>query len=669
MRFPTHIRAALALAFALLLSPSYAASPADQEVFANKILQLINAKKYDYALAATQKYLELEPDSGPVNRVLAHYYMKTDFETSNDLLRYRYPDDVGEKIINLLNKSLAINPSDEKAWALLVYTHALQNNVEPGKQALASAEALNKRDPWLEYNAALLAIRDNNLREAVDRLAPIAIDRRVAQGSDTKNIIRNSWIQLRDIALQEPSLDPLDSIRDGLVNRVDIEKLPEYLFDYDETASPILLVFSSQDTACTYCTPDLDELYQAAKYNKDNDSPLNIVYTSIEPWSDARYHSRILKSMGITGAPSHQVIHNGYHIHNLTKSRSRLETIRSFIDKPEQMLASGKPYVKALPREAHSHDQMYDEFAKYKKAKSEGYKAMAYVLEGSTWRLENVKELASQDEANALALANCNAKAEAAGLNKSCKLYARGRRIMDTYAVERSKARNAEQREMKQLREAKKTGKTNKPAANPVKQKQATGGDQGNGNEGGVALGGVPLGGAGFAAAAIKAYGVSEEHYKALAIAQDAAASVAGLASKAITQSRAVASAIDMCETARAEYAIEAECILHSIGKKQVSDQSTDAIAKLSAKQQKRNVKNSALNTSYKKYRKFSTDKAYAFSIDENDNWVYGMAFGKRGTDKATAAALEKCEEKRVQKDLPNECQILILNSKFVEQP
>ena len=645
----------LLFASILLATPmqSHSASVEDQEAFAANVRQLINDNELDYAKAALDKYLEIDPAAGPVKRTLAHYYMKTTAETHDDLVVYRYPDEMGEKIITLLSETVEANPEDKLAWSLLVYTHALQNNIEEGKQALKQAQALPEQDSWLGYNAALLAIRDNNLREAVDYLAPIAIDKRIS-GRDTKNVIRNSWILLRKIGLQEPSLDPQDAVRDGLATRVDLKLLPEYLDSYDKNAKPILLIFTSQESGCTYCVSDLTEMYQAVQYNKDKGSPLHVVYSSIEPWTDARYYSSMLRSLGITGGPAYNIVHKGFHIHSIKQTKTRLDTLRSFIDDPETMISKGKAFAKVLPRKDYLLDHVYAEFIKYKKIKGEGYKSMAYVLNGPHWKSKTVKEQATQKDADELALSECNKLADAAKIEKPCRIYARNNKIVDAKALARSKARRSELRMAnKQSNKKKKAAQaTAKPATRNQSAKQTT-------EQGSAAAAGM----------AIKQYAKNEDHFKALAIAQNADASVAGMATKMITQSRAIAKALDECETARAEFDLAADCVLHSIGKVEVTDQSQKDIDKLIARQQKRNVKNSAMGASYKKYRKFSSDKAFAYSVDAKENWVNGMAFGKRGTDKASDAAIAECEKKRVEKGLPDACVVLILNSQFVDQP
>lgn len=639
---------------------------AEQELFATKILALINDNKLEYAKAVTEKYLEIEPHAGPVNRVMARYYMKTGAELNGSLLGHRYPDPIASKITEFLYKAVASDPDDAQAWSLLVYTHASQGDIALGEDALIKARSMEEEPDWLQFNSAMLALADNDLPEAMNRLAPITINGIVPDGSDSESIQRNAWLTQQKIALHDPSVDPLNVVREGLVTRVDVKQIPEHLVNVNntESAKPVLFLFSSQETGCTYCIPDFDRFSLVAGYNKEKGSPIDIVYASLEPWSDVKYYSPMLRGMGVRGAPHYSIIHNGYHYEVTKDGNDRVDYLRDFIDNPEELLAVWEPKLNVLPRADFFHDQLFERFARYKSHNRDGFQAMAYALSNTHWHAESVFSASSQDTADKSALAACNSKINTNHYPDGCKIYARAKNQVDADALQRTALKNeqinqlrAERLERQTVKNERDKQKREEQAAAPAKVvKQETN------NE-------VQQGDSRLAGKAIKQYEQNNDHYKALALAQDPSASVVGLATKQLTQGGAVKSAMEQCEAARVEQGVNAECLLYSIGKKIVDDQSPEGIAKLVAKQQKRNVKNSALDASYKKYRKFSTDKAYAYSEDNNGDWVYGMGFGKRGAEKASAAALEECEAKRAEKSLVTPCQILILNSKFVDLP
>lgn len=672
MRNLSKITAIIGASLLLATTKLAAASLEDEQIFAEKMQALMVAKDFDYAHAVMLKYLEMEPDAAPVMRELAHYHMKTTWEETDDLIGYRYPDESGKKIVELLDQSLEITPNDHLALSLLVYTHALQGNTELGQQALDKAYSLEDRAPWLPYNAALLAIRKNQLSDAVDLLAPIARNRTASSNAkEAERIYRAAWLTWLKIAMLKPELDPLDAIRDDLVTRVAIDELPEYLHEYDPSGPPIILNLSSHDRRCTYCVPDLPVLYKFAQYSKANGSPYHIIHASIQPWADAKQHANMLKGLRITGAPAYNLIHNGFHLEY--KSGSNLEQLKALVDNVDEVLAESKRVLKVLPRKDYQLDLVYGYFRKYKKHDPEGFKASAYVIDDNFLTVRTAYEHKTQDEADEAALSACNQTIEEANRDSACKIYARGRRIVDPEGLARNEAR---QNELKRTYGKKKKNKASQNSAKSALKAKPNKNKSQSGNKPNKKLAGksnkqatsqTTQGTTTTAKDAIREFAKIDEHFKALALAEDEDASVSGTASGEITQSRANSRALLNCNVAKQDFDIAADCALHTIGQKEVTDNSEETIAKLTARQQKRNVKNSPLKSSHSKYRKFSTDKAFAYSADTEGNWAYGIAFGKRGIEKATTEALEKCEQQRLKKNLPDECTVLMLNSKFVE--
>lgn len=680
MRRIRQIVSIVGVVIVLAASKVAAVSLEDQQLFASKIEALLDSGDYDYARAATLKYLEIDFDAAPVLRVLAHYYMKTTAQTTDDLIGHRYPDESAAQIIELLDRAVAITPDDHEALSLLVYTHALQGNIELGQLAAAKAATLETKAPWLGYNSALLAIADNRYADAVDFLAPIARYRPTSKNATaTENIYRSAWIIWLRIALLNPELDPADAIRDGLVTRVDIKELPEYLHAYDPSGPPIILNLSSHDKRCGHCVKDMPVLYKFAEYSKENGSQYNIIHISIQPWSDAKSYKYILNSLGITGAPTYKLIHNGFHLKLSSDSKlKRPEILKNMVDNFDDVIANAKPIIKVLPRKDYQLDTIYSYIGKYKKNKSTGFRAYAYVIDDKFWASRSAYEHKTQDDADEAALKDCNEAIVEAKLKSICKIYARGKRIVDPEALARNAARKNELRRPIGKNTAKNAKTKTDNAALRAKQERN---DQAAKSQSKKSLNNTAKntsrkntasqttqGTTTTAANAVQQFAKIEEHFKALAIAQDTDASVSGTASREITQSRANHKALLHCNVAKQDFDITANCLLHTIGLKEITDQSEENIQKQTARQQKKNIKYSALKSSHRKYRKFSTDKAYAYSADDEGNWAYGMAFGKRGIEKATEEALEKCEEQRLDKNLADECSVLILNSKFVEQ-
>lgn len=653
-----------------------AASVEEHQEFAAKMKRLHVSRDFDYARAVMLKYLELEPDAAAIKRELAHNYMKTSAQPVDTLIEYRYPDDRATQIIRLLDEAIAANPEDHESLALLVYTHALQGNVEQGTEALIHANSLEQKGAWLDYNAALLAISDQRYFDAVDLLTPIGVHKNLPDSPDANRIYETAWHTLNKLALTDPKLDTLATVREGLATRVDIHKLPEYMLEYDPNGPPVLLHFSSQDKHCGYCTRELPKFHDFALRNKEHGNKYHVVYLSSEPWRKLlRDRADILVSMSLAGVPSYFLAHDGAYTAQWAGTSP--EIFARMLDDPESMLSNSNMFVKIEPRSVYYRDYMLSLYYAYRQEKKEGFKSMAVAIGDKFWAQSRKYGFQTQASADEAALKACQKSVNDKNEKFTCSTFARGDTLIDSAAVQLRKLRASNKKKV--ARKAKKTSKQRnkpkkdkKPVATPLnrsnnKSKNDTA-KAVNDNAKLVESKDTKIKSARSTAEAIRHFAGLEEHYKALAIAQAGEAFVTGFVSKEITQYRANKKALDNCNTALQETVIGADCLLHTIGKSEVTDQSEKSIQKLTARQQKRNAKNSALAASYKKYRKYSTDKAYAISVNDNEQWAYGMAFGKRGEDKATAAALTECETKRVAKNLDNECYVLLLNSKFVEQ-
>ena len=641
----------IACLFAILASltlvslSATAQSLPEQQVFAAKIDTLLRAGDFDYAHAAMLKYLEFDPDAPPVKRKLAHYHMKTTAVATDGLIPFRYPEDSARQIIRLLDEVIVATPDDSEALSLLMYTHALQGNVELGNAALAKARLLSEKDDWLDYNAALLAIRENRLEEAAALLNSVAVEKNLPSGPDADRIYDSSWHTLYAIALEDPRLDPLPAVRDGLAERVNMDNVPEYLLEYDKDGPPILLQISSQDPGCGYCISEMKTFYDFARENRQQGNKYHVVYASLEPWRDIRKYADLTATLNITGVPAYDIVYQGEHLQTWSGySAKGISHLFNF--SPDTLAENGSMAVKVGPRSAYVLDLMSARFDKYKESEKSGYKAMAYATntDARFWTYTREYGFATQVEADKTALENCRAKVEDREETVECRLYAQGDKIVDSIALNRNEDREFEKQTVRNRRIERKERQDAIRKAEASKPRPAA-----------------------VARDAIAQFTNIEEHYKAIALAQDETGIVSGIASKALTQRRANSEALAKCDAARQEAQLSAECQLHSIGKVEVTDHTDANIRSVTAKQQKRNAKNSDLASSYTKYRKYSDDKAYAISIGDDGDWAYAMAFGKRGEEQATSDAMAECEINRKEKNLAESCQLLILNNQFIE--
>ena len=566
--------AVAALALALASSGAVAQNLAEQQVFATKMDKLLREKDFEYAQAVMLKYLEVEPDAPPVKRKLAHYYMKTTAVSVDGLIPFRYPDDSARQIVSLLDEVLAATPDDKEALSLLTYTHALQGNVELGKAALAKARLLSEKDDWLDYNAALLAIKENKLDDAAALLNPVAVEKKLPPGPDANRIYESSWYTLYKIALENPRLDPLPAVRDGLAERVLIENMPEYLLEYDQDGPPILLELSSQDTNCQPCINAMEAFYDFARNNRQQGNKYHVVYASVEPWNEISNNMDVLTSIGMRAVPAYAVVYKGEHVAGWSSSRPKVFT--RMLEHQDAFLGYTSMAVKVAPRATYVLDYMLTKFNQYKDSGKAEFKAMAYAIDatdGRFWRYAHKYGYATQEEADKAALEECQAGVAERQETVECKIYAQGNEIVDSVALIRNDNREIERQ------------KGTRRAEKYKKQREAE--KQSKAKEGRLARNSGTV----STREAIARFTKIEEHYKAIALAQGESGSVSGIASKALTQRRANSEALALCNAAKEEAQLSADCQLHIIGKTEITDQTEAAIQSVTAKQQKRNAK------------------------------------------------------------------------------
>ncbi len=665
MRKVRRILAVISLVMGTFSANALSQTLEDQQEFARKMSELLNDKHYDYVEAATRKYLELVPDAAPVKRERAAFYMSTTaLRTKDGLLTFYYPDGAGQKIIDILNDVIAITPDDGKALSFLVSTHALEGNIELGEQALAKAHALDVKHKSLAYNSALLAISDNRLRDATTLLSTLGVG---GYRGTNQSYYSLAWDLQRKIAAAQPEYDTVRSVRNGLATRVLVNDLPEFYSNADPDGPPVLLHFSSQDRRCDVCAKELRAFHEFALQNKQEGSPYQIIYASVEPWRDLYNYTQFLYGMRVNTVPTYLVTNKDEHVATWGGSKS-VSSVK-LLDNFDSLLANGNISVDVAPRSVYLLDYMRAKFNEYAKSYNGSGSAMAYAIDAGWSHFATTTDQDNQKAAEKIAMHNCQKAVDKWQRSVTCKLYASGDTIVDVVALEHNKAREsarervtrrfAQQKNERIAKEEAERVSKLVPKKTVAKARDKTTTVKTDSSKIVVSRGET-----------IREFLKLNAHYKSLAFAQEGKNFVSGFASEEITQARANEVALDACRAALSlAIDVGAECLLHTIGKSEVTDTSEQAIQKLTSRQQKKNANDSVIGSSYKKYKKLSGDKAYAISIDDASQWAYGMTFRKRGEDEATQAALAECETHRLSKNLSSPCRVLLFNNQFLEQP
>jgi len=539
----------------------------------------------------------------------------------------------------------------------------LPTQVDRASQAIQQTVSVEGQIDWIPYNDALAAAQSQQYESAADLLKPLLQRNGNSNSAEQNQMYTAAWDLAKQIGIIEPSLDPLPTIRAGLARRILAENILDEIYNIKDDQDPTIIVLSSQDSRCAYCVPADKALTKFARESKRSGNRYNFLYVGSEPYKDTlKEHTKSMEAIGIKGLPMFLLIHNGEYVYawegfnekQFTYLLNNIDTVKKGADRRKLVFSKQDTLLDFI----HSK---YNAYA----TRSDKFKAMSFALHQDALEMFYAYESPDQESANQSVLDQCRSNNLVVRYKMSCELYAEGNNIVSVKAIERTKNKEVQirnDREAQAIALEKSKQKTatiksdtkpssNSNAAKPTQKKpkqQATINDADLKN-------------------ALTKFKNSKEHFKSFASSGTDANSVFGVAVKAPTQSVANTRALEQCQQFAEALGTGLRCALNFIGDTEVQEHDDESIARQTLKVQRKAIKKSQLKSSYSKYRRLSEDKAYAISHDDSDGFVYAIAFGKRGEDKATENALAQCEDKRQQKSLERPCRLLIVNGEFQE--
>ncbi len=266
-------------------------------------------------LTQAERWIEHAPTniqtSAPVLYERARITLKRNYHSKNDYIGYSYTPKAAKAAIQLLEKSIARDPKYAKNYSLLGHIHAVRGELKSAQNAFKKAEELSPRPLWLDYNKALLAIKQENYKEAVKLFRKNTLHNIKQNKSDPYLIARNgiykgSWDIWKRISLDHPKLDVLTSVRKGLMKRIMPLQLPYFLKGRKKTDKAVFVYFSSSDD---FCQPCLKSNQTIEKIAQELGEYYDFIVVSFESWNLVRDYPSLLKPDKLNALPAQAIFH------------------------------------------------------------------------------------------------------------------------------------------------------------------------------------------------------------------------------------------------------------------------------------------------------------------------------------------------------------------------
>jgi tetratricopeptide (TPR) repeat protein len=206
---------------------------------------------------------------------------------------------------------MLFNPKDARVYSLLGHIYAVQGEIKLAKNAFKKADALSPKPLWLDFNKALLAIKQKHYKEAARLFRKNTLHNIKQNKADPyllarNNVYKSSWDIWKRMSLDYPQLDVMPSVRKGLMKRVLPDQLSRFLKGRKKTDKPVFVHFSSSDDFCQPCLKSNQSMEKLAQELKEY---YDFVLVSFESWNLVKYYENLVKPEKIRALPAQAVFH------------------------------------------------------------------------------------------------------------------------------------------------------------------------------------------------------------------------------------------------------------------------------------------------------------------------------------------------------------------------
>lgn len=181
--------------------------------------------RLERARAILEEIVEKDPNNAPAHREFARYHIMRGYI---NYLNFR-PGSL-ETAEASLKKALEIDPGYAEAYVLAGHLYRIMKRPTEAKTALATADALGTRDPWLQNNWADILIDEGKYEEAAQRYQNV-----IASGTTNRKTMVAAFEGLTRYYIGIGHLDEADSI-----HKKKIAYDPESAWNYGNYANFLL---------------------------------------------------------------------------------------------------------------------------------------------------------------------------------------------------------------------------------------------------------------------------------------------------------------------------------------------------------------------------------------------------------------------------------------------
>jgi|GEM_PF-5000214 len=408
----------IGLALLLLLISADADADRKRELSIKSITQSLDLNQTRSVESKLNKHLQLYPDDADAYGQLSRLIMKQGNTNSEGLLGYKFTPEADQKALAALQKALELDPQNATEQSRLGYLHAVQGRYKKAEAVFATISA-DQQPLWLGYNKAIAAIGVGENEKAAALLDPITSTRPADQNNRPAwSVYRAAWTLRKGLALQDSATDPIAPIREGRMRRVAIDDFYDEALASGKSDKPILAFISSSDSGCQPCVGEIANLSNVAEALGEQ---YELIYTSVEPWSDIKKKTVLLRAFNIRGVPMHAIMYGDRRI----ADQGGLFPVARFAD-----------YRNAVPKilngeykgnKVDSYDSLLTQDIHHqviaKLNEKTNFRASAVARDGRAWTSGIVGGRSSQKEADRDAIQRCQRNVENWGLNTTCQLY------------------------------------------------------------------------------------------------------------------------------------------------------------------------------------------------------------------------------------------------------
>jgi hypothetical protein len=372
------------------------------------------------------------PDSVRVRHDLIGYRFETDLVPADSVVGVQLDaskDRPTQADFAWLNEQM-IAPWPELAGMEAAF-HAMQGRESKAARLLRDAERDLHNYHWTQLTRGILSARAGRLDEAMAHLKPVLM-RRPDAFRGNRAAYRIAWSLARGVGLKDPSLDPAELVRDGVMQRVRARDLAARLKALESSEKPVFVYAASMDNYCSYCIRSRHVMDNFARTHTDK---FRFLYVSSEPFIDVGKVAVL--NHRPRGAPWHAIVFKG-EVQYVRSGMLNTAHARKLLDAYPRILTGAMAAELRGKGKASAMTRVEKALKNFAKAKSAN--AAAIAIDGNRVVMGRSIGNYSWHGAMRMAMKRCNDRRQRQKISEPCRLVAVGSTRVDGWSDDRINA-------------------------------------------------------------------------------------------------------------------------------------------------------------------------------------------------------------------------------------